>query len=370
MTTIYDEQTGGYSAALSLLLSKGGQMYSGDAVDGCTTVVRGCYVTRFWTERSAKKGKMIEACKTFGYEPYGMTGGSLCRKIIKDLLELDFKSTRFSNCYRDIALKGAHWHYQHAVKGDSGKCIEYDLSSAYMTQFLRLPSMLLLGKDEFIDDNGAMEKLREIMILFPKWLRVQFLGVLASHNRTTITREKNGNEWNIKKSITPSITYGGAFNAAHRAILRVYKLMRSIHCLLKEDCVRIHTDSFTVKSTCPKDSLLAVFNLLQENEQELQIKGIGRVYLFDLNEGLIGSKIIGSKPMVAKQLQEIKFKQDSNMIDENIIEMWEGIIEDIRLGMADRKSIPVNYETVKFNWQANSLASKKAKNLPEYGEAF
>jgi len=370
MATIYDEQTGGYSAALSLLLSKGGQMYSGDAVDGCTTVVRGCYVTRFWTERSAKKGKMIEACKIFGYDAYGMTGGSLCRKIIKDLLELDFKGTRFSNCYRDIALKGTHWHYQHIVTGDSGKCIEYDLSSAYMTQFLRLPSMLLLGKDEFIDDNGAMEKLREIMILFPKWLRVQFLGVLASHNRTTITREKSGSEWIIKKSITPSITYGGAFNAAHRAILRVYKLMRSIHSLLKDDCVRIHTDSFTVKSSCSKESLLSAFNLLEENEQELQIKGIGRVYFFDLNEGLIGAKIIGSKPMVAKQLHDIQFKQDRNMVDENIVEMWDGIIENIRLGMSDRKAIPIEYKLARIAWEKGMLAEKEKRRLPEYGEDF
>lgn len=370
MATIYDEQTGGYSAALALLLSKGGQMYAGDSVDGCTTVVRGCYVTRFWTERSAKKGKMIEACKTFGYDSYGMTGGSLCRKIIKDLLELQFKDTRFSNTYREIALKGSHWHYQHIVTGDSGKCIEYDLTSAYMTQFLRLPSMLLLGKDEFIDDNGAMEKLRQIMPLFPKWLRVQFLGVLASHNRTTITRVKNGSDWTIKRVITPSITYGGAFNAAHRAILRVYKLMRGVHSLLKESCVRIHTDSFTVKSSVSKETLLSAFNLLEENEQELQIKGIGRCYFFDLNEGVIGSKIVGAKPMVAKQLHDISFKQDRVMVDQEIVSMWDGIIEDIRLGMSNRKAIPINYDSVKFNWKANSLAEKAKRRLPEYGEEF
>jgi len=365
MATQYEERSGGYSAAMSLLLEKGGQLYSGDSKDGCHTVVRGCYVTRFWEGDSAKKGKLIEACNTFGYEAYGMTGGSLCRKIIDDLLELPYKKTSFSNCYRDIAVKGLHWHYQHINTGDNGKCIEYDLSSAYMTQFLRLPSMILLGKDQFVDDGGAMERLRELMTLFPKWLRVQFLGVLASHNRTTITRVMVDGEWTVKKTVTPSINYGGAFNAAHRAILRVYRLMERVHKMAGDYCIRVHTDSFTLKSSTPRELLSSIFNHLEENEQPLQIKGIGRAFFFDLNEGLIGSKIIGAKPLVGAQLHDIGFKQDREPTDNHIEQTWEGIIEDIKEGMNRRKSIPISYEQCKIVWQR-----MEEKRLPDYGELF
>jgi hypothetical protein len=351
MATVYQEKEGGYSAALSELLDKGGQLYGGDSEGGCTTVVRGCYVSRYWEPKSAKKGKMIEACQTFGYEPYGMTGGSLCRKILDDIICLPYKNTRFSNVYRDIAIKGTHWHYQHCVTGDHGKTIEYDLTSAYMTQFLRLPTMILLGKDEFSDDNGAMERLREIMPIFPKWLRVQFLGILASHQRTTITREKKDSEWIIKKTQTPSITYGGAFNAAHRAILRVYRLMQKVHELSGNDCKRIHTDSFLLSQSISISKLQSIFDFLESNEQELQIKAIGRSYFFDLNEGLIGTKIIGCKPMVSTKLKVAKITQTRVLTEPIAEQTWEGIIENIKEGLKGEKSIPISYEQCRLQWK-------------------
>jgi len=355
MTTKYEEREGGYGAAMTELIQKGGQLYSGDSTDGCTTVVRGCYVTRFWESRSNKRGKVMDACNTFGYDSYGMTGGSLCRKIIDDILQLPYKNTPFSNTYRKIAEQGKHWHYQYVLTGDHGKTIEYDLSSAYMTQFLRLPSMILLGKDEFADDNGAMEKLRTIMPLFPKWLRVQFLGVLASHNRTTITRFKEGNEWTVKKTITPSITYGGAFNAAHRAILRVYRIMEQVHRLAGEDCKRIHTDSFLLSQGIHIPKLQAIFDFLESNEQELQIKAIGRSCFWDLNEGVIGTKIIGSKPMVATKMKVSRFTQVREATNPMTERTWENIIDDIKQGMNDRKSIPINYEQCRIEWSKKAV---------------
>lgn len=348
--TKYIEKEGGYSAALSELIEKGGQLFSGDDTDGCTTIVRGSLVTRFWTPKSAKKGKLIEACQTFGYEPYGMTGGSLCRAIIKDIIELPFKDTRFSDTYRDIAKKGEHWHYQHIQVGDHGKTIEYDLTSAYMTQFLRLPSMLLMDKDTFADDNGAMERLKDIMPLFPKWLRVQFLGVLASHSRTTTIRVKNGAEWEIKKTITPSISYGAAFNAAHRAILRVWKIMRHIHSIFGEDAKRIHTDSFLISQNVLLSKLRTAFDFLESHEQEIQIKAIGRSCFFDLNEGLIGTKIIGCKPMVSTKLKVANFKQVRELTNDCTERTWQNIIDDIKTGMEGKKSIPINYEQCRIEW--------------------
>ena len=348
--TTYLEKEGGYNAALTELLENGGQLYTGDSDGGCTTVVRGSRVTRFWEAKSAKRGKCIEACKIFGYDPYGMTGGSLCRKIIDDILQPPYKSSRFSDTYRSIAEKGEHWHYQYIKIGDHGKTIEYDLSSAYMTQFLRLPSMILLGRDEFSSDNGAMEKLREIMPLFPKWLRVQFLGVLASHQRTTLTRVKKGDGWEIRKTQTPSITYGGCFNAAHRAILRVYRIMRKIHQIAGEDVKRIHTDSFLLSQSISISKLQTIFDYLEENEQELQIKAIGRSCFFDLNEGIIGNKIIGCKPMVSTKLKVSKFKQIREYTDDFTEYTWENIIDDISKGMNGQKSIPINYEQCRIEW--------------------
>lgn len=350
MATTYEEREGGYTAALSELLTNGGQLYCGDSEDGCTSVVRGSKVFRYWSARSAKKGKMIEACQTFGYDPYGMTGGSLCRKIISEVLEIPYKGTSYSNVYRDLAKKGHHWHYQFIKTGDHGKCIEYDLSSAYMSQFLRLESTLIKDVNTFLDDNGAMERLKTIMPLFPKWLRVQFLGVIASHSRTYITRKKGENGYEIEKKTQNSIAYGGAFNATHRAILRVYRIMERIHQIAGDYCVRMHTDSFTLKTCTPKNILLEIFDFLERNEQEVQIKGIGRAFFFDLNEGIIGSKLIGAKEIVSAQLHEINFKQSREPIEEEYARNWEDIIEDIHLGMNNRKSIPINYEQIKINW--------------------
>lgn len=349
MTTYY-ELEGGYNAALSELLENGGQLYSGDSDGGCTTVVRGSRVSRFWEPKSVKRGKCIEACKIFGYEPYGMTGGSLCRKIIDDILQVPYKDSRFAKTYRDIAERGEHWHYQYIKTGDHGKTIEYDLSSAYMTQFLRLPSMILLGRDEFVNDNGAMEKLREIMPLFPKWLRVQFLGVLASHQRTTIIRVRKGDRWEVQKVQTPSVTYGGAFNAAHRAILRVYRILKKIHELAGDDVKRIHTDSFLLSQTVPIRKLQSIFDYLEENEQELQIKAIGRSCFFDLNEGVIGNKIIGCKPMVSTKLKVSNFKQVREYTDDFTDYTWENIIDNISAGMNGRKTIPIDYEQCRIEW--------------------
>lgn len=348
MATVYIEKEGGYSAALTELLEKGGQLFTGDDKDGCTTIVRGCYVTRFWAPNSAKKGKLIEACKTFGYDPYGMTGGSLCRKIITDLLELKHKETPFSNTYRKIAVDGSHWHYQHLITGNHGHTIEFDLTSAYMTQYLALPSMLLVGNDQFIDDDGAMEKLKQLMPLFPKWLRVQFLGVLASHSRTTITRVKNGTEWDIKKSISPSISYGGAFNSAHRAILRVYRIMEKIHSILGEHCKRMHTDSFLMSQATPVNLTLQVFEYLESLNQDVQIKAMGRSYFMDLNQGIIGKKLVGNRRETSDNLKEMGYKQDRNDLDPLYESTWEDIIHDIKEGFENRKSIPVSYEQAKL----------------------
>lgn len=344
-----EEKEGGYSAALSELLEKGGQLFAGDDKDGCTSVVRGCYVSRFWAANSAKKGRLMEACKEFGYDHYGMTGGSLCRKIIKEILELPHKNTPFSNIYRNLARKGEHWHYQHLIPGDHGHTMEFDLSSAYMTQFLRLPSMLLVGKDQFIDDNGAMDKLRTIMPLFPKWLRVQFLGVLASHSRTTIIRVPEGNDWGIQKTITPSISYGGAFNAAHRAILRVYRIMENIHKIAGDDCKRIHTDSFLVSQSIPVDKTLKIFEYLESVEQGSQIKAMGRSYFMDLNQGIIGKKLIGAKRETSDNLKSIGYKQDRADLSPESEPTWEKIIEGIKQGLEGRKSIPLEYNQMLLN---------------------
>jgi hypothetical protein len=266
------------------------------------------------------------------------------------MLEIPYKGTSYSNIYRDLAKKGYHWHYQFINTGDNGKCIEYDLSSAYMTQFMRLPSTLIANVDDSMDDNGAMERLRAIMPMFPKWLRVQLLGVIASHSRTYICRKKGDNGYEIEKKIQNSISYGACFNAAHRAILRVYRLMKRIHEIAGDYCVRMHTDSFTLKTCTPKHILLEIFDFLERNEQELQIKGIGRAFFFDLNEGIIGGKIIGAKEIVAAQLHEINFKQARESIEEEYARDWKDIIEDIQLGMNSRKSIPIDYEQIKINW--------------------
>jgi hypothetical protein len=346
----YIEYDTGYTGALDALLSSGGQMFSGDSKDGCHVVNRGSICSTFWEPFSAKKGKVTEACLTFGYDPYAMTGGRLCRKIIDDIIELPYKNTYYSNTYRDLAKDGYHWHYQHCELGSQGYVVEVDLDAAYMTQFLRLPSMILKDVNDFASDNGSMERLRDIMPLFPKWLRVQFLGVLASHSRQTLTRVMNGDSYEVKRSICSSITYGASFNAAHRAILRVYKIMKHIHELAGEYCVRIHTDSFCLRSNTPKDILISIAEFLQKVEQPSNVKAYGKSYFFDLNSGIIGKKLIGSKLQVSQELKEVGYKQSREDTDLDLDNSWGHIIDRIKEGMREREKIPVSYEQAIIKW--------------------
>jgi hypothetical protein len=346
----YLEYDTGYSGAVEALLQSGGQLFSGDSKDGCHVVNRGSICSTFWEPFSNKKGKVIEACLTFGYEPYAMTGGRLCRKILDEIVGLQFEGTRYSDVYRDIAKDGKHWHYQHCDIGRQGYVIEIDLDAAYMTQYLRLPSMLLANANDFKPDNGAMNRLRDIMPLFPKWLRVQLLGVLASHSRQTLTRMKIGDNWQLKRSISSSITYGEAFNSAHRAILRVYKIMQEIHRLAGEYCVRIHTDSFCLKSKTPKHILIDISSFLERNEQPSNIKAYGNSYFFDLNSGIIGKKLIGAKLEVSNNLKEVGFKQSRNDTDLDLENTWGHVVERIKEGMRERDKIPFAYEQAKLRW--------------------
>lgn len=356
----YLEYDTGYSGAVEELLLKGGQLFSGDSKDGCHVVNRGSICSTFWEPFSNKKGKVIEACHTFGYEPYAMTGGRLSRKILDEIVCLDFKDTRYSDVYRNIAKDGGHWHYQHCDVGRQGYVIEIDLEAAYMCQFLRLPSMLLANANDFKPDNGAMQRLRDIMPIFPKWLRLQLLGVIASHSRQTLTREKIGEDWQLKRSISSSITYGEAFNAVHRAILRVYKIMKEIHNISGEYCVRIHTDSFCLKSDTPKEILIRIADFLERNEQPTNIKAYGNSYFFDLNSGIIGKKLIGSKIEVSNNLKEIGFKQSRKDTDLDLENTWSHIIDRIKEGMRERERVAVNYEQCKLQWYSQ-LTSE-----PEY----
>lgn len=347
--TQYKELVGGYSECVGAMLREGGQVYSSEQKGGANVHVRGCYVNTYWEKDSKQKGKVLEACELFGYDSYAMTGGRLIRRIIADIVQLNYQKTRYAKCYEELAKDGGHWHYQFVNPGDNGYCVEFDLKSAYFTSYLQLDSCLLKDANDFLEDGGAMERLRELNKLFPKWMRLQFLGVLASHSKSTITRKQGKEGWEVKLNKFPSIETGYAFNAAHRAILRTYKIMKKVHQIGGEYIARIHTDSFAIKANCPDSVEAELFNFLKTHNQEIAVKGMGRLFLWDLNTGYIGRKTIGQKQEVLTRIREENIHYDKHENVPELIARWEHIIEGIDRGMDGRKSIPVNWEQLQLN---------------------
>lgn len=348
MATQYIEKVGGYSEALEELLTSGGQLYSAESKGGANVVVRGCYCTTYWPANSKKKGQVVEACEIFGYDSYAMTGGRLIRSLLKDVIKLEYKGTRYHDKYRKLAELGGHWHYQFSNPGDNGYCVEFDLKSAYFTSYTQLPTALLAGIDNFVEDDGAMERLRTLYSIMPKWMRLQLLGILASHTKTTIVREKTTTGWGVKINQFSSIETGYAFNAAHRAILRTYKVMKRVHEIAGDNIARIHTDSFALKATTPDEVEAQVFNYLKEMGYEVAVKGMGRMYLFDLNTGAIGKKVIGAKAEVIDRFKEEKISFSPQENAQELIERWGHIIDEIEKGMNGRKSIPIEWEQLEI----------------------
>lgn len=335
----YTDLVGTYATAYADVLANGGQLYPGNGKDSANVVVRGQHCFTYWAKGSKRRQEVVDLCRYFNLDPYGKTGGRIARWLIDDLLKLPYKQTFWQKQYRDLAKQGGHWHYTYVESGKSFIGIEVDLKSAYMVSLFAGKSLLYQQGKGYFDDQGALENLQVLTPELPKWFRLQLLGCLASWRITFLARDKKNLE---NKELTVKqfheISYGAAFNAVHRAILRNYKLMQKIHQIGGQYIRRIHTDSFFMDCDIPPKLENLIWEYMESKQAQWDIKGCGYSYFFDLNTGFIGKRIVGSALEVVDLMREKDIKKNRSSYDNETFQRFKDKIETSTL--PEKEPIP------------------------------
>lgn len=343
----YIVHEGDYGTALSSLLEGGGQFFPSKSPDGSNVILRGNKCHIFWKSGSSVRAKLIEACGIFGYEWETMTASRLCKNVLKDYACLDSEGTFWGKGYRDMALSGEHWHYQFVEPGYHPYLIEFDIKSAYFSSLWHGKSLLLDEKKGWLDDGGALNNLKHLSELMPKWMRLMMLGIIAAHKMQYYVIDKEYKEGDrLVLKTRENIVYGAAFNAAHRAIKRTHSLMARIHQIGGEYIKRIHTDSFAVTPDMPVDVEKEIFGLLERNNYRYSVKGCGTSHFIDLNTGLIGKKLIGSRHDVLTEFRDKHVKIDRYELSAEELARWSAKVSESELLTQLPKMLGIEEEVV------------------------
>lgn len=326
----YLELQGDFLDAYSMVSTGGGQLYCGDGKDTANVVVRGNKCYTFWRNDSLMRTKVRELAVSFGFNPDGMTGGRIARRMLKEIVGLDTSGTYWHKTYRDLAKDGSHWHYMHCDNKKTFWGVELDLKSAYFSSYLSFPSMLYSPSVQYIDDGGAMDNLRELYQHFPKWYRLQVLGMMASWRTFYYCRDKkNPERVDLVQRHRYNISYGAAFNTVHRAILRNYKIMQRIHKIGGSHIRRMHTDSFFLDADTPQSVANNIKGYLQDKGVSVSCKGYGKCYFWDINTGFIGKRIVGSPPLVIQSMREDGIKMAKPEVNDGYAQIFSDFTDNI-----------------------------------------
>lgn len=325
----YFDLVGGYYDALLLLQSGGGQLFTGNGNDSAVVVVQGNNCFTYWQKGSKRHQEVQHLSTNFGLDSLGKTGGRLARWLLSDFLSLPYKDTFWQKNYRELAKKGAHWHYMYCESWKPFIGCEFDLKSAYLSSYFQGKTMLYQNDLGWLDDGGALENLKAINHQLPKWFRLQLLGTIASWKLEFYTRNKLNPESNIPVlNVRKFIDYGAAFNAVHRAILRNYKIMERVHKIGGEHIMRMHTDSFTLNLECPEKIEREIFDYIQSKGLEVDIKNCGKAFFFDVNTGFIGRFFVGSKKDVLELMRDNKLKMHREKINKQVLDRFGEKLEN------------------------------------------
>lgn len=166
----------------------------------------------------------------------------------------------------------SHWQFTLFKPHDPQHLIDRDIKSAFTSALLTAPTLYLHeatnGTSTFIDDEGAMHRLREWYPHLPKWFKHRMVGMLASH------------QYGIK--------WGAAFNTAQWAILKVYKTMEKAAGIAGDNCVRAYVDCLTLKASTPKEVVKSIDIYFASEGFLLGTKALGYGQLWSPVEGFIG----------------------------------------------------------------------------------
>lgn len=291
------------TAQLSVL-NEGGQLFPARDDDGPFVHVCGSRITTFWPKDSRRRGLVITMAKQLGFDPNLATTGRLIRWLVDEIIGVDYKNTYFCHKWRALAINGSHWHYQYVRPGSYDYAMEIDLKSAYWAAFTSQPSCLLNQHKQFIDDSKALESLDTIVNTLPKSFRLALLGTFSSWRQGYFKRQVNAKgEQELKFKQRNSIKYGGLFNATHRAILKVYKVMEILHKICGDDVIRIHTDGILLDCTNGMRWEAQLEDFILSQGFDYTIKSNGSAWIDSINCGIVGAKCIGSKRILIDKIR-------------------------------------------------------------------
>src|SRR4028119_2352393 len=216
----------------------------------------------------------------------------------------------------------SHWHYLYLAANPVGYAIELDLTAAYLTSLLQEKTLFWYdpgkgrGNCFWLPDGGAMVRLREWSSELPKWFRLQMLGIMGSHQRNYSVFQSGRI---VAQSHGGGIKYGAAFNATHKAIYRVYQTMAEVAELVKDDLVRSHTDSFTLKTSMSRRQEALFLSSLADKGFKCSYKGIGWAHFWNIDMGILG---MGKPKGNLMKLEELR-KQDKVFVNPMPIEEYD-----------------------------------------------
>lgn len=324
----YTTMFGDYLEAYQFCLQNGGQLFVGNGKDSANVVVIGSNCYTFWKADSKRLLEVKDLALQFGINPEGQTGGRIARWIIDDLLKLPYEKTFWSKTYRNLAKSGKHWHYLYCQEKESFWGLEIDLKSAYFSSLFSFKSMLFHPLTGYLSDNNALDNLKILYPQFPKWFRLQFLGCLSSWRVFYFCRDKTLKD--SKELIQKQryfIKYNAAFNVAHRAILRNYKIMKKLHEIGGKHIRRIHTDSLLVDSAITLEVEQRLFAYIEDKGLKYSIKGFGRCFFWDVNTGFIGNKFVGAPIDVSDNMRAMGLKMASKRKNNEVLEDYEVLVQ-------------------------------------------
>lgn len=308
---------GDYLSAYHFCLKNGGQLFAGNGKDSANVCLIGQNCFTFWEKGSKRKEEVKALAEYFNLDAEGMTGGRIARWVIDDLIRIPYEGTFWNRTYRDLARQGNHWHYLHCDSKKPFWGIEVDIKSAYFSSLFALPTFLYQPEKGYLYDGGALDNLKELYPFFPKWFRLQFLGCLASWRIFYLCREKSlPNSEELVRKHRNNIKYNAAFNVAHRAILRNYKIMQKIHQIGGQYIRRMHTDSFFLDHDIPVEIELDLWRYIDSRNIKYSVKAFGRAFFWDINTGFIGNKFVGARIDVAEKMRQDNIKMKSKESNE------------------------------------------------------
>lgn len=324
--TKYITTEDGFVKAVISLQKHGGQLFSGKRPDSAHTWVLGSTVHTFWEPDSKLRKETIKLAKQLELDPTHMTPGRIAKQFLANNCGLAVKHTKFNERWRKAALNGTHWHYNYCCLGDSRWGAELDISGAYMAALLKGDSLLWDEEKGYLDDNGAIDMLRDYKDELPKWFRLILLGVVASHKMDFLIKDDT-QALGYRRAEQYKISYGAAFNAVHRAVARLYKLMEKCHQILGGYLIRAHTDSLLIDLNCPESLYQELTDFIVRAGYSYKFKGFGKSHFFDLNTGFIGLKPVGIDEEVKTLMRKQDVRMSETYLPEYHVEQWQHVFQ-------------------------------------------